>query len=60
MFGAKAGWNQDLDLLTDQFPVGVAEELLALDVGQHDAALLIDNKHRIRSGIQYRAKVGFD
>ena len=60
MFGAKAGWNQDLDLFTNQLLMGIAKELFTLDVGQNYSALLIDDQHRIVSGIQHRAKVGFD
>ena len=47
MFGAEAWWNKDLDFLSGEFERGIAEELLALGVGEHNTALLIDHKHRV-------------
>jgi hypothetical protein len=60
MFGAEAWWNKQLDFLSGEFGARIAEELLALGVGEHDTALLIDHKHRVRSGVQDRPEVSFD
>jgi hypothetical protein len=55
MFGAEAWWNKQLDFLSGEFGA-----LLALGVGEHNTALLIDHKHRVRSGVQDRPEVSFD
>jgi hypothetical protein len=51
MFGAETGWNQDFDLLSSEFGTRVPEDLFTLNVREHDASLLVDDKHRVRSGV---------
>jgi hypothetical protein len=46
--------HQDVDRLVQQFVVGVAEQLLRLSIGQHDAAGMIDDQHRDRARMKGR------
>ena len=52
MGSAKAIGNEDLDPLPDEFLPGVSEEPLRLGVDQHDAPVLVDDDHGVRSGLQ--------
>jgi hypothetical protein len=47
MLSAKARRNQRLDRVAEQLVATVAEELLGLRVDQRDAALSIDDHHRV-------------
>ncbi len=60
VLGAEGRRNQNLDFLTNQLGMRIAEEFFALSIDEHDAALAVDNQHRIGRGIKDHAEVRFN
>ena len=50
--GAKSGWKENLDALTDEICPVVAKELRNLLTGKYDTAGAVYDNHRVGRGIE--------